>query len=808
MHFALLFGLLVMRPLSAHAEFTSEAVVISEIAWAGSSRSAADEWLELTNRGSSAIDVGNWFITGAATSGGSIILPAGTTIASGETLLIANYKLDDANTTLAISPNLSTSAVSLPNETLNLVLATSDGIVLDEIVDGGKPDYGSSTTFASMERQMDGTWTTATTSFNLLDGQLGSPGVTILTSILERDTLPEHATVDVVEAPNDPIVTEPMAIDDPALPVDQLDAPPLVDEPIDAVLDVPVDSQTQTSTSDAQEPIPPAGIIDDSQTVTDITEIPDEAESQQSEQIDLPNETAVEPIAAPGITTQEITEIVTVIEETSSSTSVIDTPISTVETIESVTAAVEVTPAIITTPSEEVPVVTPNTTTCSAQPNFVVLNEILSNPDDGDEWVELANISDIDATLDGCSLRDASQKLTQLSGSILARGYFVITNPNGKLNNDGDTIELMNHGIVLDELTYGDNGIPSPAKGLSIGRDGSTWLVTREPTPGSSNDFIQTIEHDSSATVTEFYENNEVATNVDSSNTIDTRNMPVANAKSSDLSRPPKTETTPTHDRVGYVATPTRISTSTATSSKTTRAKSSTSSSASSIIETTPQNIATLAEGTRVRLEGDVIALPGTFGRQLMYINGLELYMHSANWPDLLLGDHVRISGTVSIANGNHRVKLAATSDIVVEGQSDILPVTTETITDITHGTLVTVSGITEKSGSKIFLRLKNDELIELTGAVSSAQAGDVNITGIVRLSNGNLSLAVREMNELEPIVTGTTMQETIDVSAASSSQRTGVILVLATLAFFAIAYALARFAKHLSFFTTKPTTV
>ena len=98
-------GLLsAVHPLSAYAQDAPQ-VFISEINWAGSSLSTADEWLELYNAGSGNVDASGWVLTGAGTSGDAVALAEGTIINAGSTLLISNYALGEKSS-LAVVPEI------------------------------------------------------------------------------------------------------------------------------------------------------------------------------------------------------------------------------------------------------------------------------------------------------------------------------------------------------------------------------------------------------------------------------------------------------------------------------------------------------------------------------------------------------------------------------------------------------------------------------------------------------------------------------------------------------------------------------
>lgn len=127
------------------------------------------------------------------------------------------------------------------------------------------------------------------------------------------------------------------------------------------------------------------------------------------------------------------------------------------------------------------------------------LNEIMPNPDTGNEWVELFNISSSSVDLSGGSLCDSRTSTTcviaSLTGTIAARTWFPIYLTGSHLNNDGDSVLLKNpNGEIVDHVSYG-NGKLLPTKGQSLARnsDGvdtgsdSDWSITETPTPGAAN---------------------------------------------------------------------------------------------------------------------------------------------------------------------------------------------------------------------------------------------------------------------------------------------------------------------------------
>ena len=162
-------------------------VVISEVQWAGSPSSSADEWLELANITDETVGLSGWTITKRASDGGNVVMisfPEDAQIAAGEFFLIANYGADKS--TLAVSPDLVSTSVSLNNSKVFLQVVDAEGEVVDAIDDGsGSPFAGGKNPYSSMERidllssgEDPNNWKTAEVSLGFDDGMevLGTPG--------------------------------------------------------------------------------------------------------------------------------------------------------------------------------------------------------------------------------------------------------------------------------------------------------------------------------------------------------------------------------------------------------------------------------------------------------------------------------------------------------------------------------------------------------------------------------------------------------------------------------------------------------
>ncbi|MCK9361252.1 lamin tail domain-containing protein [Patescibacteria group bacterium] len=170
------YGFFLFIP-TAFAERPAGPLLIGEVAWAGSAKSTADEWLELWNLGEVPLDLTGYKLLGAGGADG--IALTGQVIPPQSALLIANYSASDTKSALAIDPPFITSAVSLPNDGLHIQLLDDAGLMIDETGDGSALAGSSTPTRASMIRKQDGSWFTADTRDRFDEGiaDFGTPGI-------------------------------------------------------------------------------------------------------------------------------------------------------------------------------------------------------------------------------------------------------------------------------------------------------------------------------------------------------------------------------------------------------------------------------------------------------------------------------------------------------------------------------------------------------------------------------------------------------------------------------------------------------
>ncbi|MFA6256759.1 MAG: lamin tail domain-containing protein [Candidatus Paceibacterota bacterium] len=130
----------------------------------------------------------------------------------------------------------------------------------------------------------------------------------------------------------------------------------------------------------------------------------------------------------------------------------------------------------------------------------LVINEFVSDPDSGSEWIELKNDSSSEINLDGWSWtelaspggdteHESSQK--NLSGTVSANGFFVFE-MSSALNNAGDSIGLYNGGNLVDRVSFGtvagySKNLDASAKGKSGALVSGNWQTNQVPTKGGAN---------------------------------------------------------------------------------------------------------------------------------------------------------------------------------------------------------------------------------------------------------------------------------------------------------------------------------
>jgi len=133
----------------------------------------------------------------------------------------------------------------------------------------------------------------------------------------------------------------------------------------------------------------------------------------------------------------------------------------------------------------------------------IVINEFLSDPADGEEWIELYNTGTSSVNLEGFTLSDGAGVIAHPTSTVEAGAFIVFELSSSKLNNGGDIILLKNvAGEVVDSVSFGEwndgnveDNVVAPAQGNTVARkvgidtnnDKEDWQETTTPTKGTEN---------------------------------------------------------------------------------------------------------------------------------------------------------------------------------------------------------------------------------------------------------------------------------------------------------------------------------
>jgi DNA/RNA endonuclease YhcR with UshA esterase domain len=761
---ALLFTFaLLWHPLFFAQAAVPSGIYISEIGWAGSSKSQADEWLEITNNTDEQIDVSLWMLEGTGTSGSSITIPEGNTVEPYSTFLIANYDADHENSTLAVAPNYSTTALSLSNSTLHLVLRNAAGDVVDEAGDGGKPpagDMNENGGGTSMIRTADG-WGAATLSvgFDAGSTDVGTPGMFDISAEEKPEQAGETVSADETET-STPSETEPSA-----------SATDIEDDAVETP-SWPDVSTVESEPASASESFPgpmtyPVGTL----VISDWLADPPSGENEWVEVYNPANnviplagwkvvEAAGRSVALPdqflgwqqsvrvmfsGSALNNDGDIITLLDASGTVVDEVDYHPASKEDEDVAGDHVVITPPMdesITTISVETRETQESSqndgeeTTDEATEGDVHetaaayggirLSEVYPNTDGLDaehEFIELEFVGEGTVDLFQWMLEDAAGARFQWNEHRLLEPNEQLASPRSDfgfaLNNTGqETIRLLSpDGVTLDEISY-----ENAPQAFAYARFDEGWDWTATPTPDEPNK----------------------------------------------LSSPDTVAPSPATAVAGTSET-------------------------KSALAITIEEMRAASRGSEVRIVGVVTATPGMFGDQIMYLSsaGVQLYKHDGEWPELAIGDLVEVMGTVSSNRGETRLKIGTDDTLeVLEESKSVEAIRVTSLREEFEGRLVTVQGlvrntqkdqiILEGNGEELSVRIKKGPKIETNGFV----VGDMmDVTGIVSQVDGRYHLLPRSIEDIRVIEAPPPMIASSQKTAGAERHTLrGTLLSLATL--------------------------
>jgi len=325
----------------------------------------------------------------------------------------------------------------------------------------------------------------------------------------------------------------------------------------------------------------------------------------------------------------------------------------------------------------------------------VVISEIFPNPANSQlfEFIELQNTTNEEISLAGFFLDDGengSKPYLFPKGTVIGPLDYVAyfhSDTNIILNNSDDAVRLFSPSkAVIDEVSYIDT-IKGSAYALT--KEGK-WEWTEQATPGKENRI-------------------DVST--------DEQKINVQNTK---------------------VLT------------KTKNAKLASKSEKKEVINMLSiEQLKTFPLGTKVLVRGVVSVLPGDLSDRFFYIsspsstlNSLQVYMHNGKFPTLNIGDVVEITGEISQAARETRIKISSSESIVLSGlKHEIIPTSLEIgqIDESLLGALVALSGeITELQSTLLYIDDSTAEIEVSLKALSGASDGlmignTISVIGIIQ---------------------------------------------------------------------------
>ncbi len=409
-----------------------------------------------------------------------------------------------------------------------------------------------------------------------------------------------------------------------------------------------------------------------------------------------------------------------------------------------------------------------NTTTAEIEWPSLKINEVVVNPASGNEWVEIYNPGKYDYQMIGWQICDSTNKSCKIaSGTVKASGWLVVDLQTNKyLNNDKDTIVLKTQdGAEVDKLIYGEDiKVPDKGQSAALKKDGvsnnqaSDWAITDNITPGRANEIpeleivlpakVNNTSTQSEQTAQIAENNNSISANITniiaSANSTTSVIVGVEKVNTSSISVKSSLETNTSSSQNECVcecgAESVAINSTSSKSLSTT----------GYLVLSSAKQAYGLEKGDKVKITGWVSVLPGIFGTQYFYITdgvaGVAIYSYKKDFPKLVVGDQVEVSGEITEINKLKMIKTKEKKDIVVLGKNkNIAPIMAEIgqLSENIQGGLVKVSGdVTAVKSSYVYLDDGQGEVMVYfkTGAGINKKVfktdGQAEAIGILQLVN------------------------------------------------------------------------
>ena len=189
--------------------------------------------------------------------------------------------------------------------------------------------------------------------------------------------------------------------------------------------------------------------------------------------------------------------------------------------------------------------------------------------------------------------------------------------------------------------------------------------------------------------------------------------------------------------------------------------------SGSNIVKTNQNNtveqVLTQPDGTIVELTATITVLPGVLGKQFFYVqqndSAIQVYKNDAIFPELQLGQSVRVVGELSTVAGERRLKITKTGIIEPLALVEIVPAKKRSLTEIPSAgigsltqitaTVKDISGnllIVEDDGKNLDVSIGTYTQIDTSGLTPGTK---LQVSGIVRASASGFKLMPRFQEDI-----------------------------------------------------------
>ena len=184
----------------------------------------------------------------------------------------------------------------------------------------------------------------------------------------------------------------------------------------------------------------------------------------------------------------------------------------------------------------------------------------------------------------------------------------------------------------------------------------------------------------------------------------------------------------------------------------------------------------TLPDGEDIIISGIITAPPGILSKQYFYLQdesgGIQVYSYYSSFPPLLAGSRIKVQGELATYYGERRLKISASSDIILLGVAAVPPPAAKNISEIVDedvGTMVSTQGEVSSTSGDTFViaydkelkviirdetridkpRMRRGDRVAVTGVLSSYKGQyrilPISQDGVTILTSGKLPITGQE---------------------------------------------------------------